>query len=75
MTVDIAHQRETVTQALGKALNQGWQGYTRPVRLIVGEGLIREVILGELYFYRAKGVVLVCTEEPENRASVLVRIR
>lgn len=77
VTVDIAHQRETVTQALVKfhaALNRGWQrSHAEHLRLIVGGGLIRDAVLGELFFLNSKGIVLEFGEE--NRGAVLVRLR
>lgn len=77
VTVDIAHQRETVSQALAKfnaALNQSWQrSHAEHLRLILGGGLIRDAVLGELFFLHSKGIVLDVTEE--NRGAVLVRLR
>ncbi|WP_139141433.1 hypothetical protein [Pseudohongiella acticola] len=77
VTVDIAHQRETVSQALDKfsnALNSSWQfSHAEYLRLVVGGGLIRDAVLAELFFLRSKGTVLDFTEE--NRGAVLVRIR
>ncbi len=78
LTVDIAHHRETVTQALQKldfALTEGWHGYTSQVRLIVGGGAIREAVLAELYFQQSKNRILRFVEEGGNRGAVLVRIR
>ncbi len=77
VTVDIAHQHETVPQALVKfsdALQRSWR-YTHAehLRLIVGGGLIRDAVLGELFFLQSKGTILDCIEE--NRGAVLVRIR
>ncbi|HDZ08183.1 hypothetical protein [Pseudohongiella sp.] len=77
VTVDIAHQRETVAQALGKfkeALSRSWQrSHAEHLRLIVGGGLIRDAVLGELFFLNSKGIVLAFEEE--NRGAVLVRLR
>lgn len=77
LTVDIAHQRETVQQALVKlndALNRSWQqSHAAQVRLIVGGGLIRDAVLAELFFLRSKNTVLDFCEE--NRGAVLVQIR
>jgi hypothetical protein len=77
VTADIAHQHETVPQALLKfrdSLNRSWQqGHAGHLRLIVGGGLIRDAVLGELYFLRSKGTILDYHEE--NRGAVLIRIR
>lgn len=77
VTVDIAHQHETVSQALVKfndVLQRSWQhSDAEHLRLVVGGGLIRDAVLGELFFLRSKGTILDYTEE--NRGAVLVRIR
>lgn len=77
VTADIAHQHESVSQAMIKfsdALNRGWQqSHAEHLRLIVGGGLIKDAVLAELYFLCSKGTILEYTEE--NRGAVLVRIR
>lgn len=78
LTVDIAHHRETVAQALQKlesALTEGWHGYAGQVRLIVGGGAIREAVLAELYFQQSKNRILNVFEEDGNRGAVGVKIR
>lgn len=76
-TVDIAHQHETVAQALLKfhdALGRSWQhSHAQNVRIIVGGGRIRDAVLGELYFLRSKDTILGYTEE--NRGAILVCLR
>ena len=77
-TADIAHQHETISEALRKfelTLAQGWQGYARQVRLIVGGGAIREAVLAELYFQKSKDRIIDYIEEGGNRGAVLIRIR
>lgn len=77
LTIDIAHHRETVAEALQKfqhALNKAWQEtYAGQVRLVVGGGQIRDAVLAELFYLQSKGTVLAFSEE--NRGAVLVRIR
>ena len=77
VTVDIAHSRETVAQAIEKlnqALEDVWQRtFAAELRVIVGGGLIRDAVLAELHFRHHSGVVLAYQEE--NRGAVLVRIR
>jgi hypothetical protein len=76
MTVDIAHQHETVRQAMAKVeteLSRAWESYVGQLRLIVGGGLIREAVLAELHFKLSQGIVLSVSEE--NRGAVLIRIR
>ncbi|MES2605173.1 MAG: hypothetical protein V4603_09555, partial [Pseudomonadota bacterium] len=53
LTRDIAHQRESIPKALEKldaSLLKAWQGYYQSMRLIVGGGLIRGQVLGQLHF-------------------------
>ncbi len=78
LTVDIAHQRESVSQALDKfeaALDEAWQSHARQLRLVVGGGVIREEVLAELEFKRRQGTVLDFFEEAPHRGAVLARIR
>jgi hypothetical protein len=76
ITVDIAHARESVPEALAKfdaALQHCWNSYASALRLIVGGGLIREAVLAEIYFRRQKGILLDFAEE--NRGAVIIYIR
>lgn len=78
LTVDIAHHRETVAQALAKmdhALNAAWQGYERGVRLVVGGGAIRDAVLGELTFQHRAGRILRFRQESPNRGAISVILR
>lgn len=78
LTVDIAHHRETVAQALEKmdhALNAAWQGYESQVRLVVGGGAIREAVLGELTFQCRKGRILRVRPQAPNHGALLVILR
>jgi hypothetical protein len=78
LSVDIAHQRETVTQALQKlesALTDGWHGYAAQLRLIVGGGAIREAVLAELYFQQSRSRIVSFVEEGGNRGAIRVKIR
>ncbi|MEX1197943.1 MAG: hypothetical protein WEB57_08800 [Pseudohongiellaceae bacterium] len=78
LTVDIAHHRETVAQALEKmdqALNAAWQGYEQDVRLVVGGGAIREAVLGELTFQDRVGRIVRFRPESPNRGAVRVTLR
>lgn len=78
LTRDIAHGRETVARAMEKldeALLEGWRGYARGVRLIVGGGLIREEVMGQLRFYRDRGIVRAYREDSPNRGAIVVTLR
>ncbi len=76
VTADIAHNRETVSQALDsmdQVLDRAWRGYVSRVRLIVGGGVIREAVLGELAYRRQQGAVLGVVDE--NRGAVMITLR
>lgn len=78
LTRDIAHQHETVARALDKLdalLLEGWSGYCREIRIIVGGGVIREQVLGQLHYYQRQGRLLSCREESPNRGAILVTLR
>ncbi len=78
LTSDIAHNRETIDKALHKLdalLLEGWQGYYESIRLIVGGGLIREQILGQLHYYQKQHRLLSFKEDSPNRGAILVRLR
>ena len=78
LTRDIAHGRETVARALEKLeelLLDGWRGYYRGVRIIVGGGLIRDEVLGQLRYYRERGNVRVFREDSPNRGAIVVTLR
>jgi len=78
LTRDIAHGRETVARArekLDELLLDGWRGYYRGVRIVVGGGLIREEVLGQLRYYRERGVVRSYREDSPNRGAIVVTLR
>ena len=78
LTVDIAHGRETRAQALNKldaSLLEGWAGYCRDLRVIVGGGVIRDEVMGQLQFYRDTRRLLEYREESPNRGAIRVRLR
>jgi hypothetical protein len=78
LTRDIAHGRETVARAMQKLdelLLDGWRGYSRGVRIIVGGGLIRSEVLGQLRYYRERGIVRSYGEDSPNRGAIVVTLR
>ncbi len=78
MARDIAHHRENTAQALAKLdelLLEGWRGYCRSVRIIVGGGLIREQVLAQLRYYRERGLVRTYSEDGPNRGAVVAVLR
>lgn len=78
LTVDIAHGRESRALALSKLdalLLAGWEGYCRDLRVIVGGGVIRDDVLGQLQYYRDTGRLLEYREEGPNGGAIRVRLR
>jgi len=78
LTRDIAHSRETVARALeklDKLLLDGWRSHGRGVRIIVGGGLIREQVLGQLYYYRSRGIVREFHEDSPNHGAIVAVLR
>lgn len=78
LTRDIAHQQESVKQALAKlgtSLIEAWEGYACSLRLVVGGGLIRREVLGQLAWLQSQGAILDYSEDSPNRGAILVRIR
>jgi hypothetical protein len=78
LTVDIAHQQETVSRALRKLdalLLEAWQGYYRSIRIIVGGGRIRAEVLGQLHHYQQQRRLLAYREESPNRGAIVVTLR
>ena len=51
------------------------QPAARDLRLVVGGGVIRREVLGQLHYYRGCGYLLDYAEESPNHGAVLVRIR
>ncbi len=78
LTRDIAHGRETVARALEKLdelLLDGWRGYYRGVRIVVGGGLIRDEVLGQLRGYEHRGIVRKYYEDSPNRGAIVATLR
>ena len=78
LTRDIAHQHETVPRALDKldaALLGAWKGYASSLRLIVGGGLIRDAVLGQLRYLEGEGRIPGYCEETPNRGAIVVTLR
>ncbi|MEX2365689.1 MAG: hypothetical protein WD601_03735 [Pseudohongiellaceae bacterium] len=78
LTADIAHQQETVRQALEKMdslIAEAVTAYFKSVRLIVGSGLIREEVHGQLHYLLSRGAIISWSQEGRNQGAVLVQIR
>lgn len=77
-TVDIAHSQETVWRALRKldaALLEGWASEAATLRVVVGGGMIRREILGQLTHYQRLGRLKAFAEDSPNRGAILLRLR
>jgi hypothetical protein len=78
LTRDIAHQQETIPRALEKLdalLLEGWRGYWKGVRIVVGGGAIRREVLAQLHHYRQRGVVRDYREDSPNRGAIVALLR
>jgi hypothetical protein len=78
LTQDLAHQHETINQALQKleqVLLSAWAGYYREFRVIVGGGEIRHHVLGQLHYYKQQRKIISYQEESPNKGSLLAVIR
>ncbi|MFH1571218.1 MAG: Smr/MutS family protein [Gemmatimonadota bacterium] len=77
-TIDIAHRHETVEGALDKlrrAVDRAGHGLTGTLRVVVGQGLIREAVEPELRQLRARKKVHSYRLEPGNPGAYLVRLK
>lgn len=78
LTEDIAHRRETISAALEKLdrlLLEGWRGYWKGVRIVVGGAAIRNEVLGQLRYYRERGIVRDYREDSPNRGAIVALLR
>lgn len=78
VTVDIAHQGETVREALTKMhreIESARKGVAMCIRLVVGSGLIREEVLLVLRDLEFRGDIKGFETEPRNAGSVVVRLK
>ncbi|MDG2176420.1 MAG: hypothetical protein P8M72_09880 [Gammaproteobacteria bacterium] len=76
--VDIAHGRETVDKAMSKLhqhLNDAINNYTQRLRLIVGGGLIKDEVLGLLYYYQEQRYIVSYSVESNNTGAISVILR
>jgi hypothetical protein len=78
LTQDIAHQHETINQALRKldeVLVRAWAGHYREFRVIVGGGEIRQHVRGQLHYYQQQRKIISCREESPNKGALVAVIR
>jgi hypothetical protein len=75
---DIAHQRETIPDAMHKlqqALDEARDGHARAVRLVVGRGLIRDEIQRHLSWLKHSGEVLDFDHDEGNTGVIVIQLR
>ncbi len=78
VTVDIAHQRETVREAIQKLqrhLKETQEGNAQNLRTVVGSGRIREEILGLLYDLRSREAIIDFQQEQKNPGSIIIKLK
>ena len=78
ITVDIAHQGERVSEALGKMQSEidlVRKGAAMNIRLVVGSGLIRAEVLLVLRDLQFRGDIKSFEPESYNAGAVLVRLK
>ena len=78
ITVDIAHQGERISEALGKMENEiefARKGVAMYIRFIVGSGLIRDEVLLALRDSKFRNEIMDFESEPFNAGAVLVRLK
>ena len=76
--IDIAHDRETVSDALGKleqVIEEAQSGYTQSIRVVVGTGVIREEALRQLTWLRSTQGIVDFSMDGNNRGAVVISIR
>ncbi len=77
-TTDVAHNRETVRQALNKVektLNQHLREHTQSVRFVVGSGLIRDAVRQRLGQLKAAGKIKRFEFEGRNEGAIVAHLR
>lgn len=77
VTIDIAHNRETVRDALLKLqrnMKAARETNAQNLRVIVGSGRIREEILGLLYDLRSRETIIDFNQD-ENPGAVTIKLK
>lgn len=77
-SVDIAHNRETIAEALQKmrvCLDEIRMGHAQGLRLIVGRGLIREDVMRELSWLKHSGAIMNFDHDEGNTGAILVQLK
>ncbi len=75
---DIAHNRETIPQALAKlsaVLDAARLEHVQGIRVIVGRGLIRDEVMRQLSWLKHSGEIMGFDHDNGNTGAFLVTIR
>ncbi len=78
MTVDIAHNFETVSEAMAKLernVQASRQGIAQYLRLVVGSGLIRDSAMVRLMDLQHRQSILSYTMEGKNSGAIVVTLK
>ncbi|MDX1490634.1 MAG: Smr/MutS family protein [Pseudohongiellaceae bacterium] len=78
LEVDIAHNRETIAQALAKldeSIQQAQKMRAQALRVIVGRGLIREEVMGQLQWLKRDASVHDFDYDRGNLGAIIVTLR
>lgn len=76
--VDIAHQRETIPEALRKlqrALEEARDGHAQALRVVVGRGLIRDEVQSQLGWLKHSAEVLDYDHDRDNTGAIVIQLR
>lgn len=78
VTIDIAHQGETVRQAIDKlhdSIDATKSGTAQNLRVIVGGGLIRDEVFGMLIALEHSKTIINYRQESPNTGAILIRLK
>jgi hypothetical protein len=77
-TVDVAHGRETVAEGMDKlrsAILSHRSRLTRSLRVVVGQGLIRDAAVSTLVSMRAQRFIVSWAFEKNNPGAIIVKLK
>jgi hypothetical protein len=77
-TIDIAHNKETLEEALtklSKAIKESQTKSHQFIRAIVGSKLIKEETLKELSALKKRGTIIEFREDSGNRGALIIKMK
>lgn len=78
VTVDIAHNHETVREAMQKLqrnMKETRESNAQNLRIVVGSGRIREEVLGLLYDLRSRETIVDFSQDDKNPGAVTIKLK